>query len=89
MSHQSQRQIGLDFHSFFRSLFIRGKSYFRGPWFMTPSEVPGTSSRSFYRQELMLSTVQDTSPTVRGQNKRLSFSDNKILFQHNLGRYRR
>lgn len=31
---------------------------------MTPAEVPGTSARSFYRQELMLSTVQDTSPMV-------------------------
>lgn len=35
---------------------------------MTPAEVPGTSARSFYRQELMLSTVQDTSPMVRVQS---------------------
>lgn len=31
---------------------------------LTPPEVPGTGSRFFYRQELMLSTVQETSPLV-------------------------
>lgn len=31
---------------------------------MTPPEVPGTANRFFFRQELMLSTVTDTSPTV-------------------------
>lgn len=40
------------------------KSFFRGPWFLTPPEVPGTANRFFYRQELMLSTVHDTSPIV-------------------------
>lgn len=41
-----------------------GKSFFRGPWLLTPPEVPGTISRLFYRQEVMLSTVQETTPTV-------------------------
>lgn len=31
---------------------------------MTPPEVPGTGNRFFYRQELMLSTVQDISPII-------------------------
>lgn len=61
----------------FFSSILRGKSYFRGPWFMTPVEVPGTSARSFYRQELMLSTVQDTSPMVREQDFD-NFVDNKM-----------
>lgn len=41
-----------------------GKSFFRGPWLLTPPEVPGTISRLFYRQEVMLSTVQETTSTV-------------------------
>lgn len=41
-----------------------GKSYFRGPWLLTPPEIPGIGNRLFYRQELMLSTVQETNPLV-------------------------
>uniref|UniRef100_A0AAG5D381 Polybromo-1 n=1 Tax=Anopheles atroparvus TaxID=41427 RepID=A0AAG5D381_ANOAO len=41
-----------------------GKSLFRGPWLLTPPEVPGTISRLFYRQEVLLSTVQETTSTV-------------------------
>uniref|UniRef100_W4VRH5 Putative chromatin remodeling complex rsc subunit rsc1/polybromo n=1 Tax=Corethrella appendiculata TaxID=1370023 RepID=W4VRH5_9DIPT len=41
-----------------------GKSFFRGPWLLTPLEVPGTINRLFYRQEILLSTVQETTPTV-------------------------
>uniref|UniRef100_A0A1Q3F0S5 Putative chromatin remodeling complex rsc subunit rsc1/polybromo n=1 Tax=Culex tarsalis TaxID=7177 RepID=A0A1Q3F0S5_CULTA len=40
------------------------KSFFRGPWLLTPPEVPGTISKLFYRQEMLLSTVQETTPTV-------------------------
>lgn len=40
------------------------KCFFRGPWFLTPPEVPGTANRFFYRQELLLSTVVETSPIV-------------------------
>lgn len=50
---------------------------------MTPAEVPGTSSRSFYRQELMLSTVQDTSPMVRIEKRTFS-SNNKNLLEFRL-----
>ncbi|XP_058446489.1 protein polybromo-1 isoform X2 [Malaya genurostris] len=41
-----------------------GKSFFRGPWLLTPPEVPGTISRLFYRQEVLLSTIQESTPTV-------------------------
>lgn len=41
-----------------------GKSYFKGPWLLTPPEVPGTANKYFYRQELILSTTQDISPTI-------------------------
>ncbi|XP_055608504.1 protein polybromo-1 isoform X2 [Uranotaenia lowii] len=41
-----------------------GKSFFRGPWLLTPPEVPGTISRLFYRQEVLLSSVHETTPTV-------------------------
>lgn len=51
-------------HDFLMLFLYSGKTFFRGPWLLTPPEVPGTSSRFFYRQELMLSTVQETSPMV-------------------------
>lgn len=41
-----------------------GKSSFRGPWLMTPSEVPVIGSRSAYRQEVFLSSVQETNPVI-------------------------
>lgn len=41
-----------------------GKSYIKGPWLLLPPEVPGSSSRLFYRQELLLSTTQDINPTI-------------------------
>uniref|UniRef100_A0A2M4A8V7 Putative chromatin remodeling complex rsc subunit rsc1/polybromo n=1 Tax=Anopheles triannulatus TaxID=58253 RepID=A0A2M4A8V7_9DIPT len=41
-----------------------GKPLFRGPWLLTPPEVPGTISRLFYRQEVLLSTIQETTSTV-------------------------
>ncbi|KAG4079697.1 hypothetical protein HA402_009083 [Bradysia odoriphaga] len=59
---ESGKQSIAQIHSIWETK--EGKSFFRGPWFLTPTEVPGTSARSFYRQELMLSTVQDTSPMV-------------------------
>uniref|UniRef100_A0A182PR37 Polybromo-1 n=1 Tax=Anopheles epiroticus TaxID=199890 RepID=A0A182PR37_9DIPT len=41
-----------------------GKIMFRGPWLLTPPEVPGTISRLFYRQEVLLSTIQETTSAV-------------------------
>lgn len=46
------------------SNFSSGKSYFKGPWLLTPPEVPGTANKYFYRQELILSTTQDVNPTI-------------------------
>lgn len=44
--------------------FFSGKSYIKGPWLLLPPEVPGSANRYFYRQELMLSTTNDISPTI-------------------------
>ena len=43
-----------------------GKSFFRGPWLLVPSELPASLlvNRLQYRQEVFLSTVQETTPTV-------------------------
>uniref|UniRef100_A0A6E8VEF4 Polybromo-1 n=1 Tax=Anopheles coluzzii TaxID=1518534 RepID=A0A6E8VEF4_ANOCL len=41
-----------------------GKVLFRGPWLLTPPEVPGTVNRLFYRQEVLLSTIQETTSAV-------------------------
>ncbi|XP_055708043.1 protein polybromo-1 isoform X1 [Phlebotomus papatasi] len=41
-----------------------GKSFFRGPWLLTPPEVPCAGNRLFYRQEVMLSTLQESSPLI-------------------------
>jgi protein polybromo-1 len=43
-----------------------GKSFFRGPWLLVPSELPTSllMNRLQYRQEVFLSTVQETTPTV-------------------------
>ncbi|CAH1119196.1 unnamed protein product [Phaedon cochleariae] len=41
-----------------------GKCYFRGPWFITPSEVPNSQGRLFYKQELFLSSTEEASPIV-------------------------
>uniref|UniRef100_A0A182SV47 Protein polybromo-1 n=1 Tax=Anopheles maculatus TaxID=74869 RepID=A0A182SV47_9DIPT len=43
---------------------VIGKVLFRGPWLLTPPEVPGTISRLFYRQEVLLSTIQETTSAV-------------------------
>ncbi|XP_044737785.1 protein polybromo-1 isoform X3 [Chrysoperla carnea] len=41
-----------------------GKCYFRGPWLIQPSEVPHLPTRLFYKQEVFLSTIEDTNPLV-------------------------
>lgn len=47
-----------------KQLFFSGKCYFRGPWFVTPPEIPPIPGRMFYKQEVFLSTVEDTNPLV-------------------------
>uniref|UniRef100_A0A1Y1MVM8 Protein polybromo-1 n=1 Tax=Photinus pyralis TaxID=7054 RepID=A0A1Y1MVM8_PHOPY len=41
-----------------------GKCYFRGPWFVTPPEIPHSPNRLFYKQEVFLSSLEDTNPLV-------------------------
>lgn len=41
-----------------------GKAYFRGPWLVTPPEIPHSPNRMFYKQEVFLSTLEDTNPLV-------------------------
>ncbi|XP_064212434.1 protein polybromo-1 isoform X5 [Tribolium castaneum] len=41
-----------------------GKCYFRGPWFVAPNEVPHSQNRLFYKQEVFLSSMEDTNPLV-------------------------
>ncbi|KAK0181294.1 hypothetical protein PV327_003587 [Microctonus hyperodae] len=41
-----------------------GKCYFKGPWLLTPPEIPHTPTKLFYKQELFLSTVDGTHPIV-------------------------
>ncbi|XP_075148339.1 protein polybromo [Haematobia irritans] len=44
-----------------------GKFYFKGPWLLTPSEITPTQpplGKQFYRQELILSTAEETSPVI-------------------------
>ncbi|KAJ8960513.1 hypothetical protein NQ318_013797 [Aromia moschata] len=44
-----------------------GKCYFRGPWFITPADIPYSPlspGRLYYRQEVFLSSLEDTNPIV-------------------------
>lgn len=40
------------------------KCYFRGPFLIFPSEVANVISKPFYKQEVLLTTMLDTSPLV-------------------------
>ncbi|XP_060527189.1 protein polybromo-1 isoform X2 [Cylas formicarius] len=41
-----------------------GKCYFRGPWFVSPAEVPNPFNKLYYKNELLLSTLDDVNPLV-------------------------
>ncbi|ENN78044.1 hypothetical protein HUJ04_006145 [Dendroctonus ponderosae] len=41
-----------------------GKCYFRGPWFICPSEVPNLTNKLYYKNELLQSTEEDINPIV-------------------------
>ncbi|KAJ8965409.1 hypothetical protein NQ314_004161 [Rhamnusium bicolor] len=41
-----------------------GKCYFRGPWFVTPAEIPHSPNKLFYKQEVFLSSLEDANPIV-------------------------
>lgn len=46
-------------------ILFSGKGYFRGPWFVTSQDIPQQSiTKTFYKQELLLSTLDDTNPLV-------------------------
>ncbi|CAD0205494.1 unnamed protein product [Chrysodeixis includens] len=40
------------------------KCYFRGPFLIFPSEVANIINKPFYKQEVLLTTIHDTSPLV-------------------------
>ncbi|XP_047525379.1 protein polybromo-1 isoform X6 [Pieris napi] len=40
------------------------KCYFRGPFFIFPAEVSNIINKPFYKQEVLLTTLHDTSPLV-------------------------
>ncbi|XP_017463776.1 PREDICTED: protein polybromo-1-like, partial [Rhagoletis zephyria] len=40
------------------------KSYFKGPWLLAPNEIVSPLNKQFYRQEILLSTVEDISPLI-------------------------
>jgi protein polybromo-1 len=54
-----------------------GKCYFRGPWFVTPSEIPHSPNKLFYKQEVFLSSMEDTNPlvSIMGKCAVLEFND--------------
>uniref|UniRef100_L7M5U2 Protein polybromo-1 n=1 Tax=Rhipicephalus pulchellus TaxID=72859 RepID=L7M5U2_RHIPC len=41
-----------------------GNGFFHGPWFVLPSEIQHQPSRVFYRQEVFLSSIEDTNPLL-------------------------
>lgn len=45
-------------------MFYSGKCYFRGPWFICPSEVPNLTNKLYYKNELLQSTEEDINPIV-------------------------
>lgn len=54
-------------------------AYFHGPWYVTPTEISGQAlaNRVFYRQEVFLSSIEDTNPlmSVVGKCAVLDFND--------------
>lgn len=54
-----------------------GSGFFHGPWFVTPSEIQHQPSRTFYRQEVFLSSIEDTNPilSIVGRCAVLDFKD--------------
>ncbi|XP_069679864.1 protein polybromo-1 isoform X4 [Periplaneta americana] len=39
----------------------QGMCFFRGPWLVTPPEIPHAPTRLFYKQEVFLSTLEDAN----------------------------
>ena len=55
----------------------RNVAYFHGPWYVTPTEIAHAPNRLFYRQEVFLSSIEDTNPllSVVGRCTVLDFND--------------
>lgn len=58
---QSGKQSIAQIHSIWEST---GKSYFQGPWLLAPNEISLPQNKTFYQQELFLSTVQEINPII-------------------------
>ena len=43
---------------------FRGVAFFHGPWYVTPSEIAHAPNRLFYKQEVFLSSIEDTNPLL-------------------------
>ncbi|XP_054712195.1 LOW QUALITY PROTEIN: protein polybromo-1-like [Uloborus diversus] len=41
-----------------------GNAFYHGPWFVTPQEVQHPPTRLFFRQEVFLSSIEDTNPLL-------------------------
>ncbi|KAG8184625.1 hypothetical protein JTE90_022674 [Oedothorax gibbosus] len=54
-----------------------GNAYYHGPWFVTPQEVQHPPTRLFFKQEVFLSSIEDTNPllSVIGHCSVLEFKD--------------
>ncbi|XP_064474413.1 protein polybromo-1-like isoform X2 [Ornithodoros turicata] len=54
-----------------------GNGFYHGPWFVTPSEIQHQPSRTFYRQEVFLSSIEDTNPllSIVGRCSVLDYKD--------------
>lgn len=62
----------------YSSLFIfRANAFFHGPWFVTPQEVQHPPTRLFFKQEVFLSSIEDTNPllSVIGRCAVLEYKD--------------
>lgn len=62
----------------FKFVKNRNIAYFHGPWYVTPSEIGNqVTGRSFYRQEVFLSSIEDTNPllSVVGKCAVLDYND--------------
>ena len=49
-------------HSDRTLLHIRSDPWFSGPWFVRPDEVEHVPTKMFYRNEVFMSSIQDTNP---------------------------
>lgn len=59
-------------------IFLRNNAFFHGPWYVTPSEISTqVTGRVYYRQEVFLSSIEDTNPlmSVVGKCTVLDFND--------------